>query len=128
MQDGKQVVLCIDDASDVLSVLEIILTAEGFVFVGAHSAEEGQELYRNRNPDAVIVDLMMEEVDAGTQFARELRVLRNAAPVFMLSSVGDNFNLTADYTNLGLAGIFQKPIDKQSLVTVLRASLAATAG
>ncbi len=125
MQDGKHVVLCIDDDADILSYLEILLEAEGFLFVGAASAEEGLRLYRESDPDAVIVDLMMEEVDAGTNFARELRLLRSETPIFMLSSVGDNFNLTADYSALGLAGVFQKPIAKETLLSVLRTSLAA---
>jgi two-component system alkaline phosphatase synthesis response regulator PhoP len=124
MQDGKHVVLCIDDDADILSFLEILLEAEGFIFVGAASAEAGLSLYKENTPDAVIVDLMMEEVDAGMNFARELRILRSETPIFMLSYVGDNFNLTADYSALGLAGIFQKPIARETLLSVLRATLA----
>jgi DNA-binding response OmpR family regulator len=71
----------------------------------------------------VIVDLMMEEVDSGTRFVKELRLLGNTAPIFMLSSVGENLNLSADPTALGLAGVFQKPIDRATLLGVLKARL-----
>ena len=123
MQDGKYVILCIDDDPDILSFLEIVLESEGYVYAGAASAEEGLREFKQIDPDLIIVDLMMEEVDAGTGFAKELRVLKNRARVFMLSSVSDNPNLTTDTTTLGLAGVFQKPLSKETLLSVLRAKL-----
>lgn len=123
----KPLILCIDDDPDILSYLEIVLTSEGFEFAGAPSAEEGLLAYKRRMPDALIVDLMMEEVDAGTGMVKELRLLGNEAPVFMLSSVGDHLNMTIDYASLGLAGVFQKPIDRVQLLNVLRMALSAPA-
>ena len=126
MSDTKPLVLCIDDDPDVLSYLKIVLEAEGFAYAGAASAEEGLEVYKASPPNLIILDLMMEEVDAGTGFARELRLLGNEAPIFMLSSVGDNLSLTTDYATLGLAGVFQKPLDKDRLLAVLHAALPPT--
>ena len=74
-------------------------------------------------PDLIIVDLMMEEVDAGTAFVKELRLLNNTAPVYMLSSVGDNLSMTTDYSELGLSGVFQKPLDNDMLLSVLKSKL-----
>jgi DNA-binding response OmpR family regulator len=127
MSEIKPIVLCIDDDRDILSFLQIVLEHEGFAFAGATSAEEGLRVYKEVNPDFVIVDLMMEEVDAGTGFVKEIQLLGNRAPVYLLSSVGDNLSMTTDYTSLGLAGVFQKPLTKDHLLTVLRARLAAPA-
>ena len=91
--------------------------------IGAASAEEGLHVYKEESPAAIIVDLMMEEVDAGTGFVKEIQLLGNTSPVFMLSSVGDNLSMTTDYSALGLAGVFQKPLSKQHLLTVLRSKL-----
>lgn len=123
MQDGKHVILAIDDDQDVLDALRMILEAKGYVMVEANSAEEGLKAYRQASPDLLIVDLMMEEVDAGTSFVKELRALGNAAPVYMLSSVGDNLNANADYSALGLSGVFQKPLNPDLLLSILRAKL-----
>jgi len=117
------VILCIDDDPDILSFLEIVLEAEGYIYAGAESAEEGLRVYKETEPDFIILDLMMEEVDAGTSFVKDLRLLENTAPIYMLSSVGDNLNMTTDYTSLGLAGVFQKPIAKEQLLAVLKAKL-----
>ena len=125
MADKKAVILCIDDDPDILSFLEIVLAGAGYEYVGAESAEEGLRVYKERRPDVVIVDLMMEEVDSGTGFVKELRALGNTAPVFMLSSVGDNLNMITETSPIGLAGVFQKPIARQHLLTVLAATLAA---
>lgn len=123
MSESKRVILCIDDDPDVLSVLQIVLEAEKYRFVGAATAEEGLRVYREAKPDLVIVDLMMEEVDAGTSFVKELQRLRNEVPVFLLSSVGDNLTATIDYAALGLAGVLQKPLAKPQLLAMLKSKL-----
>jgi CheY-like chemotaxis protein len=125
MPAHKGLILCIDDDPDILSFLRVVLEGAGYAFVGAESAEQGLRSYRESKPDVVIVDLMMEEVDSGTGFVRELRALGNQAPIFMLSSVGDDLNLVTDYSPLGLAGVFQKPISGPQLLSVLGVTLAA---
>ena len=123
MQDGKNVILCIDDDPDILFVLKTVLEASGYAYIEAPSAEDGLKLYKEHSPDLVIVDLMMEEVDAGTMFARDLQALGNTAPVYLLSSVGDSLNIAADYSSLGLSGVFQKPLDNDKLLSILAAKL-----
>ncbi len=120
---GEPLILCVDDDPDILEFLQIVLESEGFAFAGAASAEEGLLAYERRTPDLLILDLMMEEVDAGTGMVKELRLLGNQAPVFMLSSVGDNLSMTTDCTSLGLAGVFQKPVDRAHMLSVLRMAL-----
>jgi DNA-binding response OmpR family regulator len=124
MKDGKTVILCIDDDPDILSYLRIVLESEGFVMAEAPSAEEGLRAYKEKLPDLVIVDLMMEEVDAGTNFVRELRALGNKAPILMLSSTGDNLAMAVDTTELGLAGVLQKPVSKDRLIALIKAKLS----
>ena len=124
MTERPHLILCIDDDPDVLSVLQVVLEGEGYRFVGAATAEEGLRVYREQEPDAVIVDLMMEEVDAGTTFVKELQRLGNEGPVFLLSSVGDGLHMTLDMTELGLAGVFQKPLSKAQFLPLLKIRLA----
>ncbi len=123
----KPLILCVDDDPDILEFLHIVLESEGFAFAGAATAEEGLLAYKRQPPAALIVDLMMEEVDAGTGMVKELRLLGNEAPIFLLSSVGDNLDMTVDTASLGLAGVFQKPVDRAQLLAVLRMSLPSPA-
>jgi DNA-binding response OmpR family regulator len=123
MQDGKFVILCIDDDPDILESLKVVLEANDYVVITAPSAEEGLRVYKESGPDLLIVDLMMEEIDAGTSFVKELRALGNEAPIYMLSSTGDTLQSTVSYGDLGLTGVFQKPINPHVLLTLLRAKL-----
>ena len=123
MPEGKPVILYVDDDPDYCEAMRVILEAGGYEMAEAASAEEGLEVYKSRRPDLVIVDLMMEEVDSGTAFVKELRLLGNKAPIFMLSSVGEGMSISADYASMGLDGIFQKPIDRATLLTVLKTKL-----
>ena len=123
MQDGKFVILCIDDDPDILESLKVVLEANDYVVVTAPSAEKGLSVYRESRPDLLIVDLMMEEIDAGTSFVKELQALGNEAPIYMLSSTGDDLQSTISYEDLGLTGVFQKPINPNVLLALLRAKL-----
>ena len=123
MQDGKYVILYVEDDPDFLFAMRALLEKHGYVMVEACSAEEGLQAYKQSPPDLIIVDLMMEEVDAGAGFVKELRLLGNTAPIYMLSSVGDNLSATTDYSELGLSGVFQKPLDNDMLLSILKSKL-----
>ncbi|MBT8479299.1 MAG: response regulator [Gemmatimonadetes bacterium] len=123
MPEGKHVVLYVEDDADYQDMVREILEAADFKMVAASSAEEGLRAWDAEKPDLVIVDLMMEEVDAGTSLITELRARGCDVPIYMLSSVGDDLAVSVDYSGLGLAGVFQKPIDGKSLITILKARL-----
>lgn len=123
MQDGKHVILIVDDDPDILETLKVVLEANDYLFVGAISAEKGLKAYNASHPDAIIVDLMMEEIDSGTGLVTELKAAGNTAPVYMLSSVGDALALEASYSDLGLAGVFQKPLDPNRMLAILSTKL-----
>ena len=127
MNEKKPVILYIDDDQDFLDGMRAILEASGYAVLEALSAEEGLKIFRKERPDAVLVDLMMEEVDAGTHFVKELKVLGADVPIIMISSAGDNLSLTTDYTELGLAALLQKPVDPDTLLTILKMKLKAAA-
>lgn len=123
MREGKHVVLYVEDDADYQDMVREILEAANFEMVAASSAEEGIRAWDTEKPDLVIVDLMMEEVDAGTSLITDLRARGCDVPIYMLSSVGDDLAMSMDYSALGLAGVFQKPIDGRALVTILKARL-----
>ena len=123
MQDGKHLILCIDDDPDIRFFLETVLTAHGYAVTLAGTAEEGLKLYKKEEPDLVIVDLMMEEVDSGTSFVKEVKAIGGKAPMYMLSSVGDSLTLASDYSSLGLSGVLQKPIESDRLLNLLSKKL-----
>ncbi len=123
MSDKKFVILAIDDDPDVLNGLRIILEASGMEMVHAYSAEEGLKKYKESRPDFILVDLIMEEVDAGLNFVKEIRLLNNKAPIYMLSSVGDSLTQNTDYSELGLSGVLQKPVNAKALLNIIHTKM-----
>lgn len=123
MKDGKHVVLCVDDDLDIREQMEVILAANGYECVTAASAREGVIAYREHSPDLVIVDLMMEEPDAGLGLVGTLTDLGSQAPIFMLSSAGDELHGQIDTSNLGIRGVLQKPVDPGTLLMIVSRSL-----
>ncbi len=123
MNNGKHVILYVDDDQDLLDAMKLVLEANGYTLATARTAEEGLQVYKETNPDLVVVDLMMEEIDAGNALVKELQALGNTAPVYMLSSMGDNLTVATDYSELGLAGVFQKPLDNSQLLKMLETKL-----
>jgi len=125
MQEGKFVILCIDDDPDILDSLKVILEGNGYRYVGAATAEEGLRLYRTESPDLVIVDLMIEEVDSGANFVKELKLAGGNVPIYLLSSVGDSLSISTNYVELGFSGILQKPVSSRTLLGLLGQKLKA---
>lgn len=123
MQKGKYVILCVDDDEDILASLRVILEANGYVITTANSAAEGYKRYQELKPDLVIVDLMMEKIDSGISLAQQICATGNRTPIYMLSSTGDNLASLTDYSELGLSGVFQKPLSMGELLSLLKQKL-----
>lgn len=119
MKDGKHVIMLVDDDPDLLDSMRIMLEKNDYEVVTAESAEEGISVYKENKPDLLIVDLMMEEIDAGTVLVKDLKALGAREPIYMLSSMGNSLSVSAPYTELGLSGVFQKPIDFDALLAIL---------
>ena len=125
MPEGKHVILCVDDDADILMALRVVLEKSGYAVLTATSGQEGAALFERHRPDLLIVDLMMEEVDAGLTFARLLQARGNTAPVFCLSSAGEYLHGNMDPGDLRVTGVFQKPIDPGTLLAVVGQALAS---
>lgn len=122
-KNGKHVILYVEDDADYREAVRLMLEAGGYEVIEAATAEEGLQSYQAEHPDLVIVDLMMEEIDAGTNLVKDLRAHCEAVPIYLLSSVADSLTLQRNCSDLGLAGVFQKPIKSETLLAVLKSRL-----
>ncbi len=71
METTKKI-LIVDDDIDVITVVEAILTKEGYEVISASSKEEGIELLRNEKPNLAILDVMMTTHYEGFEIANEI--------------------------------------------------------
>lgn len=59
----KARVLCIDDEPGVVELVSLILKSQGIKVDGAYGGPEGLDAMRLNPPDAVLLDVMMPEMD-----------------------------------------------------------------
>ena len=127
MQGGKHVILCVDDDQDILVSLRVVLESRGYVVVTAANAADGIEACREHTPDLILIDLMMEDVDSGMKMAERLREAGNTAPMYFLSSSGDYLYGAVDVGDVGVSGVFQKPLQPDILLSLLDRKLGRVA-
>ncbi len=123
MEERTTRILCIDDDPDILEILKLILEAHGYEVLQASCAEEGLKVFLAGRPDLVFVDLMMEEIDAGTNFVKEVKMLGTKVPIYLLSSMGDTLHQSVDHVSLGLTGVLQKPVNPEALLKLVHSKL-----
>jgi hydrogenase maturation protease len=117
---AQKTVLIIDDDADIRASIRIVLEAAGFSVGEAGDGKEGLKVAEDVKPDAIIIDLMMETVDAGSKVSQQLKAEGFKGPMYLLSAAGDVVKYNIDEKELGLAGIFQKPINHELLINTLK--------
>lgn len=86
MKEQKNIMI-IDDDTDYLTQMEIILKNQGYNVWTADSQKAGEELFESKKPDLAIVDLMLENKDGGFILSYKLKRKYPDVPVIIASAV-----------------------------------------
>lgn len=112
----KRRVLIIDDEDDIRTVaaLTLEMVADWEVLV-ATNGKEGIERARQERPDAILLDVMMPEMDGPTTF-RNLQAIPETRdiPVLLLTAKVQAVDQQR-FADLGVAGVLFKPFDPLAL-------------
>lgn len=122
---GKRV-LIIDDDPDLVEAVSILLKREDLEPLAAYGGVQGLATAREEKPDAIILDVMMEDKD-GFAVAKELAAdqeLRDI-PVVMLTAVAEHaqdspYAPQSAIKSLEAEEWFDKPVDPQALVSCIK--------
>ncbi|KGM44122.1 hypothetical protein JY97_02865 [Alkalispirochaeta odontotermitis] len=77
--EANKTVLIVDDEAPIRLVLEFKLKNKGYQVLIAENGVQGLELISNHQPDAVITDIMMPEMD-GKQLCEQTNGLKKKRP------------------------------------------------
>jgi len=81
----KKVLLCIDDERVGLRVRKLILEKNGYSVITAEDGEQGLELFKTQQVDAVVLDFFMPGQDGG-EVAKQMKAMRPNVPIILLSA------------------------------------------
>ncbi|HWF32738.1 MAG TPA: response regulator transcription factor [Solirubrobacteraceae bacterium] len=117
-------VLVVDDESQIVRALKVVLREAGFEAVPAETAARALDLAVVRPPDAAIVDLVLPDGD-GVEVTRRLREW-SEMPILVLSAVGEE-EQKVRALEAGADDYITKPFGTRELVARLEAALRRAA-
>lgn len=111
MVESARSILYVEDNLENRILIQRILEAEGYKFLGASNANEGLQLARNHKPDLILVDINMPEVD-GLTMTKELKADTRFTQIPVIAITANVMRGDRERTlDAGCDGYIQKPID-----------------
>ena len=117
-------ILIVDDEDDIREVAQVSLELVGqWEVLTAASGRDGIERARNGQPDAILLDVMMPDMDGPTTLSQlQADPVTRDIPVVFLTAKAQSADRTR-LAQLGAAGILTKPFDPLRLAADLAAAL-----
>jgi DNA-binding response OmpR family regulator len=116
----KTTILVVDDESKVRSMLDEVLTGQGFRVVLARDGHEALFVAEHEQSDLILLDIMMPQLD-GYQFLRRYRRERNT-PVIILTAKEEESDAVIGF-ELGADDYVIKPFRMRELIARIHAVL-----
>ena len=116
----RPVILVVEDEESYRDALDIGLSVEGFVVVGARTIAEARQQLAVRKPDLVLLDVMLPD-GSGLDFCRELYDTTRL-PVVMVTARSSEVDVVVGL-EIGAADYVTKPFRLRELVARIRAVL-----
>ena len=110
----------IEDDEDVVALLEQLLEHEGYDVAAAGDGLEGLVKLATVAPDAVLLDIMMPDVDGHRVLKQLLEENDGEVPFPVVVITGSPEGAAQARVLLGSENVFEKPFDPQPLLDRLR--------
>ena len=115
----------IDDDPDILDASTLVLKSKGYGTVSAMNPQDAYKLVKEKKPDLIILDVMMDEPDDGFYLAQKFRREGITTPILMYSSVSKAIGLDFGKNEMVPVDDFvEKPISPDELVAKVEALLS----
>ncbi|NMA69600.1 MAG: response regulator transcription factor [Desulfitobacterium sp.] len=118
--DNTKKILLVDDEDSIRKVVQHIVEKEGYDFCYAADGEQALEMFTQENPDLIILDVMLPEID-GFEVCRRIRE-KSTVPIILLSAKGDIVDKSVGF-NMGADDYITKPFSPVELALRIKAML-----
>jgi two-component system response regulator MtrA len=113
-------ILVVDDDPAVAEMIGIVLRADGFETVFCDHGDLALSIFRDENPDVVLLDLMLPG-KSGIDICREIRA-ESGVPIIMLTAKSDTVDVVLGLES-GADDYIPKPFKPRELIARVRARL-----
>ncbi len=120
---SKERILVIEDELDILTNIKLRLESRGFTVFTSKTGEEGLETAQKKIPDAILLDLMLPEIN-GLEVLKRIRSNRAIShiPVMIVSALGEESDVVVGL-EMGADDYMSKPFNAAVLVARINALL-----
>ena len=119
MAKGPHILIC-DDDPVVHESLSLYFDNEGFKHSSAYNGSEAIEHFHSDNPDLIVLDMMMPEMN-GVDVCREIRRMSNV-PIIMLTAKSEEIDKVV-CLEIGADDYITKPFSVREVVARIKAVL-----
>lgn len=123
-------ILCIEDESEMIDLIRLILSRRGFDVKGASGGREGLRMVKEELPDLVLLDLMMPDMD-GWEVYQQMKADESTRqiPVIVITAKAQSIDKVLGLHIAKVDDYIAKPFSPQDLLKsvekVLAKSIAA---
>jgi two-component system, NtrC family, nitrogen regulation response regulator NtrX len=116
---SKRHILVVDDEPDIRNLVQEILEDEGFSVNVAENANKARQEVESFNPDLILLDIWMPDVDGITLLKEWKEDNDVAAPIIMMSGHG-NVETAVEATRHGAYDFIEKPLSISKLLLTIK--------
>ena len=120
----RKKILVIEDEKNIVDILVFNLAREGYDTLEAYDGATGLRLALEQDPDLILLDLMLPEMD-GFEVCRRLRGEGRATPVIMLTAREEETDKVLGL-ELGADDYITKPFSMRELLARVKANIRRT--
>jgi len=120
---SKEKMLIIEDEKDIVKMLDYNLKKEGFKTLSAYNGEDGLDMASKENPDLILLDLMLPEID-GFDVCKALKSDPKTShiPIIILTAKDQETDKSVGL-ELGADDYVTKPFSPRELIARIKAVL-----
>ncbi len=121
-------VVCIEDDTEIIDLISLIVERQGMEFIGAQGGMSGLETVKRLIPDLVLLDLMMPDVD-GWEVHDELRASPETRqiPIIIVTARGQQDHRVMEMRANNAENLVTKPFGPADLISAMERVLAKSA-
>ena len=122
--DKEKTILVVEDEKNIVDILVFNLKREGYKTLEAYDGATGLRLALERDPDLILLDLMLPKMD-GFAVCRSLREQGRTTPVIMLTAREEETDKVLGL-ELGADDYITKPFSMRELLARVKANIRRT--